>query len=52
VSECDREALIISRPWPTGAVGPWEKMIIQGVAIECDGFQIAVLINWIEYKKK
>jgi hypothetical protein len=25
VSECDREASIMRRPWPTGAVGPLEK---------------------------
>ena len=23
VSECDREASIIGRPWPTKAVAPW-----------------------------
>jgi hypothetical protein len=25
VSDCDREAWIMRRPWPTGAVAPWEK---------------------------
>jgi hypothetical protein len=24
VSECDQESLIMRRPWPTGAVAPWE----------------------------
>ena len=28
VSECDRDALIMRRPWPTGAVAPWRKKII------------------------
>jgi hypothetical protein len=32
---CDRESSIRTR---------------QGLSIECDGFQIAVLIDWIEYK--
>jgi hypothetical protein len=53
VSEYDHDASIIRRSWPTGAFGPWGiKKNIQGVATECDGFQIAILINWIEYKKK
>ena len=25
VSECDREASIIRRPWPIGAVAPWKR---------------------------
>ena len=29
VSECDLEALIMSRPWPTGAVELWKKYIEQ-----------------------
>ena len=40
MSECDHEASIRKTPWPTGAVGPWGGEIIQGWAIECDGFQI------------
>ena len=23
--ECDREASIVKRPWPTGVIAPWEK---------------------------
>lgn len=30
----------------------WDMVkLIQGSAIECDEFQIAVLINWVAYKK-
>jgi len=25
---------------------------MQEVAIDCDSFQIAILMNWVEYKKK
>ena len=28
VSEYDREASIMRRPWPTGAVGPWKEIYI------------------------
>jgi hypothetical protein len=53
VSEYDHEAAIRRRHWATGAGGQWGGgEIIQGVAIVCDGFQIAVLNNWVEYKKK
>jgi hypothetical protein len=27
VSECDREASTMRRPWPTGALASWEKYI-------------------------
>jgi hypothetical protein len=29
---------------------PVRKMFIEDAAIECDDFQIAVSINWFEYK--
>jgi hypothetical protein len=29
LTECDREASITRRPWPTGAIAPWGKEIRQ-----------------------
>jgi hypothetical protein len=25
---------------------------VQGAAVDCDDFQVAVLTNWVEYKKQ
>jgi len=35
VLECDREASILRRPWPTRAVAPWKEHVIHN---KCNGF--------------
>jgi len=41
VSEYDLLSLKIGRPWPTGAVAPWQKKIIQFVSAQ----NVHILIN-------